>query len=252
MYSRNVPAMDTKTKPKIWKLTNAQWSVYYWLLAHSKRNPSGQEDHYYIYRNSFTLAQIRKGTGIKSDVTVRSAIQKLQDESIEALILDPLTGAYIIQPPRLFVAMNASIILGLLAFNQYIDTGLTITAFAILARMHKFSEGKETPQFTKTEFAALMGFAKQNVDDAGIVLILYLLKGLGLIDFHTKSYDNRVGVKCQRYYLDAAYPMSNAMDGLLNSDDDEESEKRSQQHIAELWNLVLGAAEQEENSRSAQ
>ena len=40
MYSRNVPAMDANTRPSIWKLTNAQWSVYYWLLAHSKRNPN--------------------------------------------------------------------------------------------------------------------------------------------------------------------------------------------------------------------
>ena len=241
MYSRSVPAMDANTRPSIWKLTNAQWSVYYWLLAHSKRNPNSQESHYFIYRNSFTLAQIRKGTGIKSDVTVRSALTKLQSDSVRAIVEDEQTGAYLIQPPRLFIAMNASIILGLLAFNQYIDTGLTITAFAILARLHKFSEGKAAPYFTKTEFAALMGLAKQNIDNAGIVLILHLLKGLGLIEFHTEPYNNRLGVQCWKYILDNAYPMSTSMDNLLEDDEEKDDE-----HISKLWQIIMSEVEKTE------
>lgn len=240
MYSRNVPAMDAQTNPSIWKLTNAQWSVYYWLLAHSKRNPNSQEKHYFIYRNSFTLKQIRKGTGIKSDATIRAAIKKLQEPTIKALTEDPIVNAYLIQPPRLFVAMNASIILGLLAFNQYIDTGLAITAFAILARLDKFSEGNSRPYFTKTEFAALMGLAKQNVDDAGVVLILHLLKGLGLIEFHMRSYENRLKTTCWQYVLDKAYPLSTTMDNLLEDDEEKDDE-----HIGKLWQLILTEAEKD-------
>ena len=52
MHSRNVPAMDTKTNPQMWELTNAQWSVYYWLLAHSKRNPNARE---FTATNTFLL-----------------------------------------------------------------------------------------------------------------------------------------------------------------------------------------------------
>lgn len=238
MHSRNVPAMDTKTNPQMWELTNAQWSVYYWLLAHSKRNPNSRESHYFIYRNAFTLPQVRKGTGIKSDKTIRTALEKLT--KVGALYEDTTTGAYIIQPPYLHVAMNTSILLGLLAFNKYIDAGMTITTFAILARLHKFSERGSEVTFNKAELATLLGFARQNVDRAGVVLILYLLKGLELVKFRTTPYTNRLGAQCVRYVLEDANPASTSMDYLFSED-----EAVDMGRVDELWAAAAEQANQE-------
>lgn len=230
MYSRNVPAMDTKTAPPIWKLTTAQWAVYYWLLAHSNRNPNGQERHYYIYRNSFTITKICADTGIKTSPTVRSAFAKLIE--VGAMTENLEKTAYQLVPPRIFIPMNASIILGLLGFHKYIDPGVTITTFAILARLDKFRDDKPV-YFTKTELAALLGFAKQNVDDAGIVLILHLLRGLGIVEFTTVPYKNRMGVDCIRYVLEHAYPNSDKMDYLLTPDD-----QIDEANVEHLWEVI--------------
>ena len=54
MEKRNVPAHDLTSNKQTWQLTKSQWALYYWLLAHSKWNSFTKEDHYYIYRNSYT------------------------------------------------------------------------------------------------------------------------------------------------------------------------------------------------------
>lgn len=235
MYSRNVPAMDITTAPVLWDLTNAQWMVYYWLVAHSKRNPNGLEDHCFIYRNSFTLIQIRRDTGIKTDPTVRSALARLCE--VGAMSFDPTKKVYTLGRPQLYVPMNAAIIKGLLAFNRYIDAGTTITAFAILCRLARFSE-EQTITFTKKELGGLLGLARQNVDEAGVVLMLHLFKGLELVNFNTVKYTNSLGVQCIRYVLLSADPKSGVMDDLFA--DDIESDKEYTQrrlHIEELWGL---------------
>lgn len=197
MYSRNVPAMDSTTKPQIWNLTTAQWSVYYWLLAHSKRNPSNKEPYYYIYRNSFSLKQIRNQTGVKSDNTIRQSFEVLNEKMI--IICDESKNVFYIYPPLIYVPMSTSIICALLAFNKYLNPGVTITMLAIFARLSKFPKKVE---LTKTEIAALLGKAKQHIDEAGVVLSLYLLKGLELIDFSKRPYKNRMGVECVSYRLE--------------------------------------------------
>lgn len=228
MYKRNVPAMDANTTPPLWDLTNAQWMVYYWLLANSKRNPNPSETHYYIYRNSFTLTQIRKATGIKSDNTIRTAFKKLCE--VGAMENSQDNRAYLLTRPRLYVPMSASIIRALLAFNSHIDAGTTITAFAILCRLVRFSD---TPSsFTKAEFAGLMRCARQNTDEMGVVLILHLLKGLELIDFFTTPYTNRFGRQCIRYTLTAANPASNTLNSIVEEDDAPTS-------IESLWATIM-------------
>lgn len=230
MHERDVPAMDTKTNPSIWKLTTSQWSVYYWLLAHSNRNPNGQERHYFIYRNSFTLGQIRDKTGIKSDPTIRTAFAKLKE--CGAIIEDTRVGAYLLTPPPLYVPMDVSILKSLLGFNKYLDPGIIITTFAILARLSHASEGKSKPSFTKTELGVLLGFAKQHIDDAGIILVLALLSHLGLVKLETAEYNNRLGVRCIRYTIMEVHP-DKSLEEYLNED-----EEVDETRIQRLWEMI--------------
>lgn len=212
-YTRNVPAMDTGTKSKMWEMTRAEAVTYYWLLAHSKRNPGQATNSYYIYRNAFTLAQIRRGTNIKSDNTIRTALAHLEEKGI--ILYDDCTKSYSFNQPQIYVPMASRVILVLLAFNKYINSNILIMLLAILAKLTR-----EGPlDITKTELGTLMGLAKQHVNDMDVAAAMYLLRGLGLADFETVPYTNRLGVQCARYHVTDTHPRLEGFEDILSEDE---------------------------------
>ena len=230
MEKRKVPAADATTSTKPWKLTPAQWTLYYWLLSHSKWNSFENEPHYFIYKADCVKSKIMKQTGIKSQTTVRTAFSKL--EEVGAIADSPFAAtAYKIFTPNLYIPMDVSILRCLLGFHKYIDPALLITTFAILARLSRFSKD-ETISFTKAELGALLGKARQNVDEGGILLVLSLLQGLSLIKLNTKEYTNNLGVRCIRYYLVAAFPEIDLSAYL--SDGDEIDNDR----LEKMWAMI--------------
>lgn len=232
MEKRNVPAQDAITTPKAWPLSKSQWALYYWLLAHSKWNSFNNESHYYIYRNTFKNTQIMKSTGIKSPQTISSAFKKLLE--VGAIENSPFhEGAYIINTTHLYVPMNVAVLRYLLAFNAYIDPSLLITTFAILARLYIFEKGKPI-DFTKTTIAKLLGLAKQNIDDCGLVIILALLEHSGLVSLNKVSYTNQLGVECVRYTLVKIDTDGRKIEALLNND-----EEISDEDVRDLWNKII-------------
>lgn len=235
MELRNVPAQDATTTVKPWELSKSHWAVYYWLLAHSKWNSFERENHYYIYRNSYTNVQIMKATGIKSPQTIAAAYKKLIE--VGAIENAPFhEGAYLIHTTPLYVPMSVSVLRFLLAFNKYIDPAISITLFAILARMHRLEHNKPV-DFTKTLISKLLGLAKQNIDDAGIILILALLEYSGLIGLNKVTYTNGLGVECTRYTLTKIDTEGKQLDAYVNSDDEEVDTLKIQQ----LYNDLLNA-----------
>ena len=232
MEKRNVPAQDTTTSPQAWPLSKSQWALYYWLLAHSKWNSFNNEHHYYIYRNSFKNTQIMKSTGIKSPQTITAAFKKLQE--VGAIETSPFhDGAYLIHTTHLYVPMNMAVLRFLLAFNSYIDPALLITTFAILARLSIFEKGKPI-DFTKTTLAKLLGLAKQNVDDCGILMVLAVLEHGGLIKINKVAYTNQLGVDCVRFTLVKVDTDGHLAESLLN-DEDEMSNK----DVQALWEKIV-------------
>lgn len=227
MEIRNVPAQDATTTTKSWELSKAQWALYYWLLAHSKWNSFEQERHYYIYRNTYTNVQIMKDTGIKSPQTVAAAYKKLL--AVKAIEVSPFhEGAYIIHTTPLYVPMSVSILRYLLAFNKYIDPAISITLFAILARMYRLDQ-KKPIDFTKAVLGKLLGLAKQNVNSADIIMILSLLEHSGLIALNKAVYTNALGVECIRYTLTKIDTEGKQLEAYINPDDEEFNETQIQQ-----------------------
>lgn len=232
MEKRNVPAQDATTTPKPWPLSKSQWALYYWLLGHSNWNSFTKEDHYYIYRNSFTNVQIMKQTGIKSKQTILTGFNKLLEVgAIEKSEFHD--DAYLIHTTHLYVPMNAAILRYLLAFNNYLDPALVITTFAILVRLSIFEKGKPI-DFTKTTLSKLLGLAKQNVDDAGIILVLALLEHSGLIALNRVEYTNTLGVQCMRYTLVKTDTEGKHIEAMLNED-----REISDNDVISLWNKIL-------------
>lgn len=197
MEIRNVPAQDMTTSPKMWPLTKSQWAVYYWLLAHSKWNSFAKQSHYFIYKNSYTTAQLMEKTGIKSRTTLLAAYEKLKE--VGAIREAPFAvNAWQIYTTPMYTPMSTLVMRYLLAFNRYLDPSLTITTLSILARLERLNRGSPT-DFTKSMLAGLLGKAKQNVDSAGIVLTLALLEHSGLVELTRVKYINDLGVECIRY-----------------------------------------------------
>lgn len=232
MEKRNVPAQDATQFDKPWPLSKSQWALYYWLLAHSKWNSFNKENHYYIYRNSYTNAQIMRATGIRSPQTIATAYKKLIE--VGAIELSPWhEGAYLIHTTRLYVPMSVTVLRFLLAFNKYIDPSLLITTFAILARMSVLERGKPI-DFTKAKLGQLLGLARQNVDDAGIIIMLALLEHSGLITLAKVPYVNTLGVDCIRYSLIKVDIDGAKISSYLNND-----EEFSSDDINGLWTKIL-------------
>lgn len=198
-YIRDIPALDAKTESKIWKLTSAQWSVYYWLLANSNRKPDGSEKHYYIYRNAFTFSEIQRDTGVRSANTVKAALAKLiEQERIRETVDSFGKTVYLIFPVKPYVPCSARVIRTLLRFNKYVNVEVSITILAIVARMLTLDNLKHVA-LTKTEIGALIGMAKQNIDEAGVAVALGLLKELQLIDYQVSIYQNKFKTNCRQY-----------------------------------------------------
>lgn len=228
--TRNVTARDYKMKPAPWNLTSAQWSVYYWLLAHSYWNSFEKESHYYIYKNSYKQVRIMEDTGIKSRATMSTAFKRL--EEVGAIAPSPQhEDAYEIYTTSIFVPMDISILKCLLGFYKWLDPSLLITTFAILSRLARFIDEQEI-SLTKAELGALLGLARQNVDGQGIVLILSVLEHLGLITLKRSNYTNKLGQECIKYTLLAARPNADLSCYLTNDDAPDAA------RIQELWNMV--------------
>lgn len=226
--TRDVPAMDMSTSIKPYDMTRSEAAVYYWLLAHSRRNPSNFENHYYVYRNSFTITQIQKTSYIKSPTTIRSALNNLVEKSI--IDYDENLKVYKIYPPMIFVPMSTRALMTLVAFNKYISSNTLITLLAMCARMTR-----EGPQdVTKTQLGMLMGMAKQNVNQMDIVVSMYLLRGLGLVDFEVQKYTNRLGVACGRYHITGAHPQ---LEGFEDFWDDDETV--NDMNLTDLWDVIM-------------
>lgn len=77
-YKRKIPAARSNEKGFV-KFTDKQLAVYYWLVSKAYYNSQERENHYYLYRNTFSYSQIARELGIGSVNTVKSAIKKLND-----------------------------------------------------------------------------------------------------------------------------------------------------------------------------
>lgn len=232
MEKRNVPAQDTTTTPKAWPLTKAQWTLYYWLLAHSKWNSFNNESHYYIYKNSFTNTKIMKETGIKSPQTMTAAFKKLVE--VGAIETSPFhDGAYLIHVTHLYVPMSVGVLRYLLAFNAYLDPALLITTFAILARMTLLEHNKPI-DFTKALLGKFLGLARQNIDDSGLLLVLAVLEHSELIKLNKVTYTNQLGQNCVRYTLVKVDTEGRLVEAMLN-----EEEEMPESEVLSIWQKIL-------------
>lgn len=129
--------------------------------------------------------------------------------------------------------MNVSVLRYLLAFNHYLDPALLITTFAILARMYTLEKNRPV-DFTKALLGKLLGLAKQNVDNSGLLLALSVLEHGDLIELNKVKYINQMGKECIRYTLTKIDTEGKFIEALLNE------EEISDEIVRPIWEKILG------------
>lgn len=186
MQKRYTPAANARdNKKEMWKLTQKQWLIYYWVLAHSYQNP--EENHYYIYKEKMPSGLIQKEVGATAP-TIRAAITKFLELGIfqQHPFVD---SAYILTRPVIYTALDTDILRFCLAFHRYFGSDL-VTFYAILRRLFVV---QEEVKFNLSEFAMLMGCLKQNVDKQRVQLMLALCRSVGLVEVKERQHTNNLG-----------------------------------------------------------
>lgn len=123
---KNVHALTHLTpeqaKPYI-KITNNQWSVYYYLLSISDYNAYKREDHRYVYRENLSATKIAR----KFSFTPRTYYNTLDALHKKGLI-DNSNSNYITIPlPRLYTEIPKKLLAQLLAYYDILGIDLLRT-----------------------------------------------------------------------------------------------------------------------------
>lgn len=124
-------AMDYEKEIKS-KLTRKQFAVYTYLLSISKWDAQSKEDHYYVYRNSFTIKEAISLLGITAP-TWRNSIEKLEILGF----IDEMSNkkGWYIYFPKEFAPLNVEVLSFLLNFSGVINnSGNLVGIYASLYR----------------------------------------------------------------------------------------------------------------------
>lgn len=135
VYQRQVEALSYEDKEKS-VLTTKQYFVYAYLLSISKWNANRKENHYYVYKNSFTIKNATTQLGISAP-TWRAAIKKLCDLGYIEESEDK--KVYYIHFPHYYAPMELNLIKFLISFGAAIKNGQHIVSvYSVLYRYWRY------------------------------------------------------------------------------------------------------------------
>lgn len=176
-------------------LSDNDWAVFYYLVAYCKWNSFTQEDHYYIYKNSFTKASIAKTLGITAP-TVKSCLGNLLREEI---IFDQ-GETYTIRIPSIYMTMGQDVMRYLVGLYNKGEGAYYIRGCTSLFAFQKIGDPENG--FTITSFANMLGCPEKKVKCLKRAeATLWFLKGRGFIDFYWKTAMNSFGNSYDVFYL---------------------------------------------------
>lgn len=190
-YSRKLPAARSK-EPGFVKLTPKQWSVYYWLVIKAYWNSTKKEQHYYVYKDSFSFADMKKDLDIKDNRTIKAAMEKLELYN-KINIIDNIIY---IPHPDLYTYLS----IGLTNYLLNICTAANISSelivvYSILKRLKELDDKKgEKTTFTLKLLVKLLGHNETDRKAYELVKVFVsLLSGEGLIKISQSTKRNRGG-----------------------------------------------------------
>lgn len=190
-YSRKIPAARSK-EPGFVKLTQKQWSVYYWLVVKSYWNSNKKEQHYFLYSSDFSYSEIKKELGIKDNRTIKSAMEKLELYNKINIVGDIIY----IPHPDLYTYLSINLIKYLLTLCSIINiSSELIVVYSILKRLRELDK-KHDKQTTFNLKLILKLLGHNENDKKAYILIkifISILVGEGLIKVSETIKNNKGG-----------------------------------------------------------
>lgn len=190
-YSRKFPAARSKEKEFV-KLTSKQWSIYYWLVIKSYWNGDKKEDHYYLYRSSFSYSDIKKDLKITDNRTIKAALNKLELYNKICITEDIIY----IPNPDLYTYLSINLTKYLL--NLCVVANLSselIVIYSILKRLKELDrKNNKNTTFTLKLLVKLLGHNENDKKSYALMkIIISLLVGENLIEISQTVKKNRGG-----------------------------------------------------------
>ena len=179
-------AVDYEKKIKS-KLTKKQFSVYTYLLSQSMWDAQTKEQHYYVYKNSFTITEAAAKLKI-SRPTWRAAIDKLKKENF----ISEQEKWYEIYFPKDFAPLHRSLISFLLDFSVELNGGNLVGVYATLYKYWYYCQSNDKPCcISINQLLHLFEARHDNVSGRyyEIALAIFESQGLMIIQHNNKKFN---------------------------------------------------------------
>lgn len=192
------------------KITEKQWTVYYYLLSVSIFNSRDSEDHRFVYKSSINISAVSKNLGVARS-TFYAAIDKLEKVNL----LKQYNDYYTLKIPGHYTEISRELLSQLLSFRKTLTVDLlrTYLFFTATFRLHR---GKE---FTKRNIIRCLGYP-DNVSEyyKRIETYIDLLHYWNLIDYTSRVEQTELGT-CRLYKVKNINTSSNILDNRIETDE---------------------------------
>lgn len=186
------------------KLSKKQFLVYTYLMSVSMWDADSQENHYYVYKNRFSVKDATEKLKI-SQPTWRTALQKLEDEHF-IKIEDRWYEIYF---PESFSPLNIKLISLLLDFSCVLTGGSLVGLYSTLYKYWKHChDNKKTCTITINQMLAL--FEKNHSAANGkyyeVAMAIFETQGLMTIKRNIKRYVGQNYVEYEIKFVNTMLP----------------------------------------------
>ena len=207
------------------KITEKQWTVYYYLLSVSIYNHKDREDHRYVYKSSINISSVSKNLGIARS-TFYTAIETLGKFDL----VESYSDYYILKLPKSYAEISRKLLSQLLSYRKELTVDLLRT-YLFFAAAHRLIDGKE---FTMRNLIRCLGYP-DNVPDyyKKVEIYIDLLRSWGLIQFSTRVENTELG-QIRVYRIEKVFGSSTELDSRFSFEN-------------EMCVKNIGLSEEEEN-----
>lgn len=201
------------------KLTSKQFIVYTYLLSVSKWDAQSNEQHYYVYFNSFTAKAAAEICGV-SQPTWRTAIKKLLD--LGFIQYKEGDKWYTIPFPKEYAPLNVKLLSTLLQFSSAINNSGNLAGVYSTLYRYWYNQNlcNEPCCITVSSLIRLFGGATDIITYKYYEILLHLFNSTGLmtIKFNQKKYCGKPYIEYEILFVSNQIP-NNLEDSFCEPDD---------------------------------
>ena len=185
------------------KITEKQWTVYYYLLSISDYNLRQREDHRYVYKSDINVSAVSKILGI-----ARSTFYKAIEVLKEKRLIWCYDNYYTLDLPSSYAEISRNLLSQLLSYRKVLSIDLLRT-YLFCSINYKMGTRKG---FTKRNLISCLGYPVTTAEYySKMDIYLDLLRSWGLVQFSTTVEQTELG-NIRLYKIERIYDSSDILD----------------------------------------